>query len=181
MHGTTDGDGVLHFADSIAEAAAVNLAYQGRRLVLPFTAGGQRVASIDWSLTFAVPADLVLAGAGAGAAGPSLTIRVDSRDPTRLIYAVSGGPRPLQAVLEREDARSFHVVSRGATGQAGASGSSGFDGSSGSGGSSASCPSFSGPDGSRGRRIGGWRRRPWRIRRRWRRHPGFASGRRRRA
>src|SRR5207244_10287843 len=66
---TVDGEGVLHFADYLGEAAAVSLAYQGR-LVLPFDVGGRRVAALEWLLAFQAPEDLVLAGAGAGAAGP---------------------------------------------------------------------------------------------------------------
>jgi hypothetical protein len=147
---TIDGRGVLHFADFIGESAAVDLAHRGRRLVLPFTVRGLRVASLEWSLRFEAPKDLVLAGGEAGAPGPDLDVRVDGRDPTRVVYSASDGRRRLQAVVEREDASSFHVVSRGGAGYRGADGSPGSSGFSGSSGSSASCPSTPGSDGSRG-------------------------------
>lgn len=145
-----DRDGVLHFTDSITEAVAVTLARRGRRLSLPFVVAGRRVAALDWPLSFATPADLILVGASAGSPGPDLEVEVDARDPGYLVYSVSNGWRLYQAVVERNQARSFHVVSRGATGSPGASGSPGWDGSAGADGSSASCPSFPASDGSRG-------------------------------
>ncbi|BDG01495.1 hypothetical protein [Anaeromyxobacter oryzae] len=146
---TIDPDGVLHFTDWIGEAEAVNLSRQGRRLVVPFTVGGRRVAALEWSLQFRAPPDLVLAGTEPGAPGPSLDIVVDGRL-TRLVYSVTAGQRQLQAVVEWEDAPAFHVVSRGAAGHPGTDGWPGSDGSSGSDGWSASCPSSPGSDGSRG-------------------------------
>jgi hypothetical protein len=141
---------VLRFVDAMTEAAAVRLAAGGRRLVLPFTIAGRRVATLAWPIRFERPSDLVLSGSGAGAPGPELDVRVDAQDPGRLVYSISGGQRPFQAVVEREDATSFHVVSRGAPGQAGGNGSSGSDGLPGTDGWGATCPSSPGSDGARG-------------------------------
>ncbi|HEY6005606.1 MAG TPA: hypothetical protein VIV57_22180 [Anaeromyxobacter sp.] len=147
---TVDREGVLRFVDEIAETLAVDLAHRGSRLVLRFTIAGRRIAALEWPLRFERPPDLVLGGTGAGGRGPDLDVRVDARDPARLVYEVVAGSRRLHAVVERADATYFRVVSRGAPGRAGSSGSPGSDGTSGADGSSAVCPSFSGSGGSRG-------------------------------
>jgi hypothetical protein len=143
-------DGVLRLVDVIGASAAADLARRGDSLALALAVGSRRVASLEWPLRFAAPPDLVLAGTGDGAPGPELEIRVDARDPARLVYSVDDGRRELQAVVEREDLGAFHVVTRGTRGSPGASGSSGSDGASGSDGWSATCPSSAGTDGSRG-------------------------------
>lgn len=145
-----DADGLLRFVDAVSDAGAVDLAVHGARLFVPFAIAGRRVAALDWPLRFLRPDDLVLAGSDPGSRGPDLDLRVDAREPARLVYSVAVGARRLQAVVERADASSFRVVTRGANGAPGASGTPGSDGSSGVDGTSATCPSSPGSSGSRG-------------------------------
>ena len=161
-----DAQGALHVIDSMTEAAAVDVARNGRHLVIPIAVAGQRVAELNCPLQFAAPADLVLSPSGEGAPGPDLGVHVDGLDSNRLIFDVEGGGRSYQAVLEWPDVASFHVVSRGGAGQDGTEGTGGMDGANGSDGQDASCPGSPASNGSAGgdgfervgRRAGGQRR-----------------------
>lgn len=145
-----DPDGTLRFMDRLTAGEAASLAASARRLVVPLTVGGQQLAALDWDLQFETPTDLVLDGERSGGSGPDLHVRVDRLETGRLTYVVSRGEEQYRAVVEREQANSFHVISRGADGNKGSDGSSGRDGLAGSSGNSATCPSFDGTNGTRG-------------------------------
>jgi len=148
-----DDAGVVRLVESISESEAVALA--GRRsLLVPIAVAGGPVATLEWRLAFRTPDDLELVGAEPAGEGPGLDVRVEVREPERLVYSVTAAGHQYQAVVEWAQAGAFRVISRGGRGRAGASGSSGTRGSSGLDGRSASCPSSSGQDGSRGGRGG---------------------------
>jgi hypothetical protein len=147
---TLEPDGTLRFVEQLTSRETVALARAGRRVVVPIMVRGQRLASLDWSLQFETPKDLVLGSTKRDGDGPDLHVRVEWLDTGRLSYIVSGGEAQYRAIVERPQASTFHVTSRGDDGAAGSDGSRGHDGMTGSMGSSATCPSSDGSNGGRG-------------------------------
>jgi hypothetical protein len=147
---TLEPDGTLRFIERLTSRETAALARAGGRVVVPIMIRGQRLASLDWSLQFETPKDLVLGSTNRDGNGPDLHVRVEWLDTGRLTYIVGRGEAEYQAIVERPQASMFHVISRGADGLAGADGSRGHDGMAGSTGSSATCPSFNGSNGGRG-------------------------------
>jgi hypothetical protein len=143
-----DDRGLLHFRDDLPAAVMVELA-RDPHLLVPIALAGRTVATLEWGLHFERPRDLILMAAPYPS-GVHLRVRLEPSGPSRLTYAVSEGTRRYLAVIEREDASAFHVVSRGVTGSNGHDGSAGTDGLSGMTGMDASCPSSAGSDGGRG-------------------------------
>jgi hypothetical protein len=107
-----------------------------------------RVLTLDWPMFFEKPADVVLTGAPGGL-GPNVLVTAEERA-ERLFFQVDTGKGPRLVAIEKQDATSFGIVSRGAQGSTGSTGSSGSNGSSGSSGSSGSCPGSSGGNGGNG-------------------------------
>ena len=143
-------DGSIRFVDHLSAHDAVALATTGDRLVVPILMRGQRVTTLEWQLRFETPHDLVFAGGGLGGSGPDLHVQLEMLSHGRLSYAISRGSRQYVAIVERDHASDFHVITRGSEGERGRDGSAGSDGQSGMTGTSASCPSFAAGDGGRG-------------------------------
>jgi hypothetical protein len=143
-------DGTLRFVDHLTSREALTVAASGDRLVVPVMVSGQRVATIEWELRFETPNELVFGGGGLGSPGPDLRLRLEVLTGGRLSYVVSRGSRQYIAIVERNHAKDFDVISRGGAGERGRDGSSGHDGQSGLPGTSASCPSFAAGNGARG-------------------------------
>lgn len=142
--------GDLRISEQVAQDTTIDLARQGSELRVPLSVGEVAAGTLVWPVLFERPPDVVLSGQHPGEAGPSLTVTAERLDAAHLIYLVDGGERPVSAVVQVGDARSFRVVSRGAPGADGGPGADGVDGTSGWDGTSASCPGFGGTDGSRG-------------------------------
>lgn len=126
-----DADSAFHFVDQIPLRDAVALARQRERFRLPVHVGGRPLLTMDWSLSYERPADLIFTGTRPGDE-PSFTVDVDHADPARFLFQVTGPLGSFLAAVEQPDALDFHIISRGAPGYAGSSGSSGSGGSSGS-------------------------------------------------
>jgi len=117
------GGAVVRLAEQVSAEAAVALARGGSRLEVPIRISGRPLAGLAWPVSFEQPADLVLEGPAPSGPGPDLAVAVERLDPGHLLYSVIGAGRTLQAIVERIDAGSFRVVSRGGRGAAGAPGS----------------------------------------------------------
>jgi hypothetical protein len=143
-------DGTIRFVDHLSAREALSLGATGDSVVIPVNVDGRPVAALEWGLRFETPNDLVFPGAGTGANGPALQVRVEPLASSRLSFTVSRGDRQYVAVVERDHATTFHVISQGSDGQRGMDGSRGRDGLSGTAGSAAICPTFAATDGKRG-------------------------------
>lgn len=145
-----DADGSVRFAEQMTAQEAEALAEDAHRLRVTIAIGGRPVAALDWDLRFETPKDLVFGSTHAGAHGPDLRVHVRWLETGRLVYDVTDRDRRYQAIVEREEAERFHVISRGADGERGSDGSSGRDGLAGLMGVGAVCPSTPGGDGGPG-------------------------------
>lgn len=144
----SDRDGTFRFREKASEGEVVALTRTGNAFPLSIDVGGRRQVAFRWPIRYGRPSDLILS-ARAGR-GPALQVVVRHVNPALYVFSVSGDGRLYQAVIEKDDLATFHVVSRGAAGKPGVPGTSGMDGLPGLGGTSASCPSFAGNDGGRG-------------------------------
>src|SRR6185437_2568072 len=137
-----EADGTIRFIERFGSGDAFRLAAHQERFVVPVVVHGQQLAALDWGLRFVTPNELILGGAGWGASGPDLQVRIDVLAASRLGYTVRRGDRQYVAIVERERWRDFDVLSAGSAGSSGLDGSNGRDGFSGQSGTNASCPSF---------------------------------------
>src|SRR5439155_19387587 len=114
-----DQDGTLELHADLDMAAALGLATAGAGLPLLVEISGQITELGRLLLRFGPPrpdeaALFVFGGKGPpGAPGPPLLVEVDHRVAERLTFLVRGEDRVLAAVVERTDAPSFAVLSRG--------------------------------------------------------------------
>lgn len=134
-------DGVLRLATSLdpGEVAAWT---REASLSIPLRIGdGPAVVALAGALRLSPPAALVLSPRAPGASGPDLRVSA-VRTGDRIELAVADAGVTYRALVERRDAGSVRIVSRGAAGAAGAAGASGSVGRSGTSGADASCPPF---------------------------------------
>jgi hypothetical protein len=143
-------DGTIRFVEHLAASEVVALAARAERLVVPIIVRGRQLTALDWGLRFETPNDFVLTGQVPSAPGPDLRVRVEPLAGGRIGYVISRSAREYFAIVERDRANEFHVVSQGADGARGFDGSLGRDGLAGLEGTNASCPSARGTDGGRG-------------------------------
>jgi hypothetical protein len=143
-----DRGGAFRFVDRVSASEVVSLARAGHALALPVSAAGRRLVTFEWPLRFERPKNLVLDGVAG--AGPNLKVIVETPDPSRFSFTVTGQGFQYRAVLENADLPAFRIVSRGAAGRAGADGPAGLDGAPGQDGLGASCPASGGGDGAPG-------------------------------
>ena len=139
-------DGTIRFLERLPAREALTLATAGDDVVVPIAVSGNRVTELAFGLRFETPNDLVFGGGS----GPELRVGLEPLAGGRLSYTITRGDRQYVAIVERDHANGFHVISQGADGQRGRDGSSGSDGLAGASGSSASCPSSQGGAGGRG-------------------------------
>src|SRR5262249_23765489 len=136
-------------AESLTAADLLRLP-PGNRFSLPIRVGQTPLVTLNWELALERPLNLVLVGPAAGADGPTLSITVDVRDPTRVAFIVDGAPSQYVVLVSVRDVAEYGIASRGAQGSTGSTGSAGSTGSPGSAGYSASCPSSPGGNGGAG-------------------------------
>ena len=134
---------IFRFVEHLAARDTLTFIGLGHRFPIPLSVSGLAMTGFDWGLRFERPADLVFSGSDGGGAGPNLGITVDHRDATRLVFNTNNAGQEFLSIVEREDAPSYSVVSRGGVGSTGSQGVSGQDGQPGEPGQPAQCPSSS--------------------------------------
>jgi hypothetical protein len=139
-------DGTMRFVERLLAREALSLATASDDVVVPIAVSGYRVAELEFGLRFEMPNDLVFDARS----GSELRVYVEPLAGERLSYTVTRGDRQYVAIVERDHANEFHIISQGADGQRGRDGSSGSDGFTGAAGTSAICPSSQGGAGGRG-------------------------------
>ncbi|HEY2899187.1 MAG TPA: hypothetical protein VGL59_01330 [Polyangia bacterium] len=144
-----DGDGLIRFRDNLRAGELIALA-GAERLTVPVTVAAKPVATLDWSLRFEAPADLIFDAPTARTDDWHLRARLERSSAGRLVYVVTQANRQSTVVVESVDAGAFHIVSQGARGFDGSDGEPGSNGWDGLAGQDASCPSSNGSDGGNG-------------------------------
>ncbi len=158
QHVRINRDGVLLFTAEYTEAPAAALATACDALRAPLIVKGTPLLVLSWPLRFLAPPKsertFVANGQGPpGSPGPDLEILADHGAAARLALHVEGVglKEPYFMVMERDEASSFRVISRGVPGEKGTPGTAGAPGVAGPDGKAAVCPGGDGEaDGFRG-------------------------------
>jgi hypothetical protein len=125
-----DKEGHSRFAQDAPSTTIVESLRRQSEVSFSIEVGGRTLMGLHWPVSFSLPEPLEFA-AKPGLPGPDLEVRVESLDAKRLLLTVKHRGQSYLAVVEREEATQFTVVSRGGNGKPGGRTAGSLDGGAG--------------------------------------------------